>query len=166
MFAVFSYIAATVTEVTGLPAGFVPVVLALFGVGMIVGNSLGSRLADRSLMRTIGGLLAFNIVVLIAVRADRAAPGDALPLRVPDRHQRRAGPALQTRLMDVAGDAQTLAAASNHSAFNIAKRSAPGSAGWRSPPAWAGRRPAGSAPGSDRGRARRCSRCRTALDRS
>jgi MFS transporter, DHA1 family, inner membrane transport protein len=31
-----------------------------------------------------------------------------------------AGPALQTRLMDVAADAQTLAAASNHSAFNIA----------------------------------------------
>ena len=30
------------------------------------------------------------------------------------------GPVLQTRLMDVAADAQTLAAASHHSAFNIA----------------------------------------------
>jgi DHA1 family inner membrane transport protein len=30
------------------------------------------------------------------------------------------GPALQVRLMDVAGDAQTLAAALNHSAFNVA----------------------------------------------
>src|SRR5206468_4886982 len=35
------------------------------------------------------------------------------------------GPVLQTRLMDVAGKAQTLAAALNHSAFNVANALGP-----------------------------------------
>ncbi|TDK37199.1 MFS transporter [Rhizobium deserti] len=120
MFSVFSYIASTTTQTAQLPVGMVSIVLALFGIGMNVGNIVGSRLADWSLKGTIGGSMVFYIVVMLAF-ANFAQYPIALYITVflvgcgfaP-------GPALQTRLMDVAADAQTLAAASNHSAFNIA----------------------------------------------
>src|ERR1700731_1657086 len=63
LFCVLSYVAPTLTRVAGLPERYVPVALAVFGVGMILGNLLGSWLADRSLMRTIGSLLIWNVLV-------------------------------------------------------------------------------------------------------
>ncbi len=120
MFSVFSYIASTATEVAGMPQSMVAVIMALFGAGMILGNLLGAWLADRDLMATIGGVLVFSIVVMCVLSLTASDPymlsicvflvGCSVAI----------GPALQTRLMDVAADAQTLAAALNHSAFNIA----------------------------------------------
>ncbi len=119
VFCVFSYVSPTMTQVAGLPLAWLPAVLALFGTGMIVGNMVGAWLADRALLPTIGGILLWNLVVtaLFAWTAQHLwlamfnilliGTGAAL------------GPALQIRLMDVAEDAQTLAAALNHSAFNI-----------------------------------------------
>ncbi|MBX5224547.1 MFS transporter [Rhizobium sp. NLR8a] len=120
MFAMFSYIASTTTEVAMLPETAVPIMLVLFGVGMNAGNFIGSWLADKSLLGTIGGSLVYNIVVLTTFSLTAASPY-MLGLSVfLVGCGFAAGPALQTRLMDVAADAQTLAAASNHSAFNIA----------------------------------------------
>jgi len=120
MFAVFSYVKPLLTEVTGMPLDGVPLVLALFGGGMVTGNLVGARLADKALMPTIGGLLAWSALVLgaipftapytIAICINVFLLGTTVAL----------GPALQIRLMDTAGDAQTLAAALNHSAFNLA----------------------------------------------
>jgi DHA1 family inner membrane transport protein len=120
MFAVFSYVKPLLTEVTGLPLDGVPLVLALFGAGMVGGNLAGARLADKALMPTIGGLLAWSALVLgaipftapytVAICINVFLLGTVVAL----------GPALQIRLMDTAGDAQTLAAALNHSAFNVA----------------------------------------------
>ncbi|MCF3642886.1 MFS transporter [Rhizobium sp. TRM95111] len=120
MFAVFSYISPIVTEVAGLSVAMVPVMMALFGAGMIVGNVFGAKLADLSLMRTIGWSLFAYFLVLLGLSLSAHDPvllglccfliGCSFVV----------GPALQTRLMDVAGNAQTLAAALNHSAFNIA----------------------------------------------
>ncbi|MBY5406115.1 MFS transporter [Rhizobium leguminosarum] len=120
MFAMFSYIASTTTEVALLPETAVPIMLVLFGVGMNAGNFIGSWLADKSLLGTIGGSLVYNIIVLTTFSLTAANPY-MLGLSVfLVGCGFAAGPALQTRLMDVAADAQTLAAASNHSAFNIA----------------------------------------------
>ncbi|WP_064711095.1 MFS transporter [Rhizobium bangladeshense] len=120
MFAMFSYIASTTTEVAMLPESAVPIMLVLFGVGMNAGNFIGSWLADKSLLGTIGGSLIYNIVVLTTFSLTAANPY-MLGLSVfLVGCGFAAGPALHTRLMDVAADAQTLAAASNHSAFNIA----------------------------------------------
>jgi DHA1 family inner membrane transport protein len=120
MFAVYSYIKPTLMDVTGLSLDAVPLALALFGAGMVLGNLAGARLADKSVMRTIAILLAWNAAVLGAFvfTAPHVVPvlvnifllGTLVAI----------GPALQIRLMDVAGDAQTLAAALNHSAFNLA----------------------------------------------
>jgi DHA1 family inner membrane transport protein len=120
MFSVFTYVVPLLTEVTGIPAIWVPVVLALFGVGMTLGNVLGAYMADRALMKTIGGMLAFNIISLAAVPwMAQAWPTAALSV-LGVGFTVAIGTALQTRLMDVAADGQTLAATLNHAAFNIA----------------------------------------------
>lgn len=120
MFAIFSYIAKTTTDVAGLPTSMVAVVLALFGIGMNVGNIVGSRMADYSLTGTIGGMLAFNVVLMAIFSLTAHDPVMLCICVFLTGCGFAACPAVQTRLMDVAADAQTLAAASNHSAFNIA----------------------------------------------
>ncbi|GAB3129122.1 MFS transporter [Tsukamurella serpentis] len=121
MFAVYTYISTTLTSVTGLSAASVPVVLAVYGVGMVVGNFVGGRAADRSVARSIAGTLA----VLVALQAlfSLFAPQPVAAVTLFFLIGLTASalvPALQTRLMDVAGQAQTLAATLNHSALNIA----------------------------------------------
>ncbi|NYI01481.1 MFS transporter [Cupriavidus plantarum] len=120
MFAVFSYIKPTMIEVAHMSVESIPFVLALFGVGMVGGNLIGSRLADKALMPTIGGLLAWSALVLglFVYTAPHAWLASANVLLIGTIVA--IGPALQIRLMDVAGEAQTLAAALNHSAFNMA----------------------------------------------
>lgn len=120
MFSIFSYIASTATEVAHMPAGMIPVIMVLFGIGMNVGNVVGSKLADIALMGTIGGMLVFNIVVMTLFSLTAASPWMLCASVFLIGCTFAAGPAIQTRLMDVAADGQTLAAASMHSAFNIA----------------------------------------------
>ncbi|MCZ7485092.1 MULTISPECIES: MFS transporter [Rhizobium/Agrobacterium group] len=120
MFSVFSYIAKTTTDVAMMPVSTVSMVLALFGIGMNVGNVVGSRLADISLNGTIGGMLAFNVLVMVVFGMTAHEPFMLCLCVFLIGCGFAACPAVQTRLMDVAQDAQTLAAASNHSAFNIA----------------------------------------------
>ena len=52
-FAVYSYISPTMTEVTGLAPAALPLIVGLYGLGMVVGTFIGGRLADRSVMGTI-----------------------------------------------------------------------------------------------------------------
>src|SRR6202163_3140120 len=120
MFAVFSYITPTLVNVAGIRESLVPFVLCVFGTGMIIGNVAGSRLGDRALLPTIGGLLVWNATVLglLVFTADHAWLAVANVLLIGTGFA--VVPGLQTRLMDVAADAQTLAASLNHSAFNIA----------------------------------------------
>jgi MFS transporter, DHA1 family, inner membrane transport protein len=120
LFSVFSYVKPTMIEVAGMPLNGVPIVLALFGLGMVVGNLVGARLADRHLMRTVGGMLIWSIVVLTAYTftAQHMVLGALNVFLIGTTVA--IGPALQIRLMDVAGEAQVMAAALNHSAFNAA----------------------------------------------
>ena len=120
MFAIFTYIAATATHVASLPVSFIPIILAIFGLGMIVGIQGGAWLADRALMKTLGGVLSFNVLVFVifALTAQYAVVLCLLVFLIGCGSA--VAPAVQTRLMDVAGNAQTLAAASMHSAFNLA----------------------------------------------
>lgn len=120
MFAIFSYIASTATEVAHMPVKMIPVIMVLFGIGMNVGNVVGSKLADINLMGTIGGMLVYNMVVMAMFSLTAASPWMLCLCAFLIGCTFAAGPATQTRLMDVAADGQTLAAASMHSAFNIA----------------------------------------------
>ena len=120
MFAVFTYIVPLLTNVALIPVVWVPLVLALFGVGMTLGNILGAYMADKALMPTIGGMLVFNVVSLAAIpwTAQHWFTVSVSVLLV--GFTVAIGTALQTRLMDVAEDGQTLAATLNHAAFNMA----------------------------------------------
>ena len=64
VFAVFTYIAPLLTRITGLSAGAVPPVLLVFGGGLVVGNLLGGKLADRRLEATVLGSLVALAAVL------------------------------------------------------------------------------------------------------
>jgi len=125
MFAVYSYIASTLTQVSGFSPAFIPIALVLFGLGMNVGNVVGSRLADRALMPTIGAMLIWVIAVMTLYWLTASNPWMVSLCIFLIGCNFAICPAVQTRLMDVAGDAQTLAAALNHSAFNFANALGP-----------------------------------------
>lgn len=124
MFAVYTYISTTMTDAAGLPRPLIPLALMVFGLGMFCGNLAGGRLADRSVLRALYlslGALAVALTVFVAAAHN---PWTALVvLFAVGASGSSVGPALQTRLMDVAHGAQTLAAALNHSALNIGNAS-------------------------------------------
>ncbi|WP_431232790.1 MFS transporter [Mycolicibacterium psychrotolerans] len=124
MFAVYTYIATTLTDVTGVSRSWVPLGLMVFGAGMVVGNLAGGRMADRSVIRGLYVSMTALALVLAAFVAGAHNPFTAMVLLFGIGASGAAiAPALQTRLMDVAAEAQTLAAALNHSALNIANAS-------------------------------------------
>ncbi|AWH51775.1 MFS transporter [Stenotrophomonas sp. ESTM1D_MKCIP4_1] len=118
MFAVYSYITPTLTEVTRQPASNVPWFLALWGLGMVVGNVVGAWLADRSLNKAIVGFLIWNAVFLGIFTWTAGSPVPAAATLFLIGIGFALVPALQARLMDAAPKAQSLASALNHSAFN------------------------------------------------
>ena len=121
MFAVFSYIAPTVTELGGLGDAAVPIFLLVFGLGMVAGTWLAGELADWSIMRSLlGSSLGMGVLLVLFFFA---APHGWLLLPVAFGITTIGSVLvvnLQLRLMDVAGDAQTLGAAMNHAALNVA----------------------------------------------
>jgi len=119
-FAVYTYVAPLTTEVTGLPASAVPWALVTLGLGMTLGNFVGGWAADRSVLRTLFASFAVFAVVLTGLALTAPYPvGLFVFLFGVGAAASALSPAIQTRLMDVAGDSQTLAAAVNHSALNI-----------------------------------------------
>ncbi|AQX80717.1 arabinose ABC transporter permease [Plantibacter flavus] len=120
LFAVYSYLAPLVTEVAGESATLVPWALATMGVGMTIGNLVGGHLADRGVRRALIVFFALMTVVLTALALTATwTPTMFLFVFAVGFASQGLGPAIQTRLMDVAGDSQSLAAALNHSALNI-----------------------------------------------
>ncbi|WP_411033981.1 MFS transporter [Shinella sp. BYT-45] len=67
VFAVFTYIAPLLTEIGGFDDGAVSPILLVFGGGLVAGNLMGGRLADRNLIRAILGTLAALAIVLAAM---------------------------------------------------------------------------------------------------
>ena len=108
------------TNVTGLDISLVPFVLVAAGVGMTIGNFVGGRGADHSIMGTLFvcfGLFAISLAGLALT--GQTTVGLFVFVFMVGGSAAALSPAIQTRLMDVAGDSQTLAAAINHSALNI-----------------------------------------------
>ncbi|MGG5175972.1 MFS transporter [Pseudarthrobacter sp. J1763] len=120
-FATYTYISHTMTAVTGLPAGLIPLVVALYGLGMVAGNIIGGRLADRSVMGTIYGVLAAIAVSLVLYFVSVVwAPSALLMVFVVGSMGSMLVPSLQTRLLDASPDAPSLASSLNHAALNVA----------------------------------------------
>ncbi|WP_414974201.1 MFS transporter [Gordonia sp. (in: high G+C Gram-positive bacteria)] len=121
MFAFYTYLNTALTSVGGISEGVVPIALMLFGAGMVAGNVVGGRLADRSVDLGIAVGMAATAVALGAFALLLGIGWLAVALTFfVGLTGSTAIPGLQTRLMDVSHDAQTVAAALNHSALNVA----------------------------------------------
>jgi DHA1 family inner membrane transport protein len=125
MFSVFSYLAPTMIHVTGTPEAWTPFGMLAFGVGGVLGNLVGGWLFDRLQFRAVAVVLLWSVVLLLAFPFAAPSMWSLLPAVVAVGTMGALAPVLQAHLMDVAGDAQTLAAASNHSAFNTANALGP-----------------------------------------
>lgn len=125
MFCVYAFLASTARDVTGLGTDFLPVLFSIFGIGMMAGNLLGGWAADRFGMKAAAGLLLWSALSLTLFPVAAEQVWSLLIVVVMIGIGGGLGSVLQTRLMDVAGDAQTLAAALNHSAFNMANALGP-----------------------------------------
>lgn len=119
-FAVYSYIAPVVTDVAGSPAWAVPIVLVVMGLGMTVGNLVGGHLADVDLRRTlIGGFALLAVVLALFALTATWIWAVGFFVFATGFVSAALSPTIQTRLMDVAEDNQSIAAAVNHSALNL-----------------------------------------------
>lgn len=125
IFAVYAYLASTLTAVTGVGPGVLPWVFAVFGLGLMTGNLVGAWAADRFGFKAAGWLLLWTAAALALYPLAAGHLWAVLPVVFLVGGGGGLGSILQTRLMDVAGDAQTLAAALNHSAFNTANAVGP-----------------------------------------
>ncbi len=121
VFAVFTYIQPILVEITGFSQEAVSPILLLFGLGLIVGNMLGGKLADRNLPVALLATTATLSIVLFAMTATLRSPvavtifvgliGAAAFATVAP---------LQMRVLDKAGPAgRNLASSLNIAAFNL-----------------------------------------------
>ncbi len=125
MFAVFSYLTPTLLQVTGVGEGFIPFALMAFGIGSILGTLAGGWLFDRFGFRAAAIVLVWSMLILLLFPLAAQSAWAVLPLVLAVATMGALGPVLQSHLMDVARDAQTLAAASHHAAFNAANALGP-----------------------------------------
>ncbi|MBX5087641.1 MFS transporter [Rhizobium lentis] len=121
IFAVYTFIGPFVTDIAGIDQAWIPPALALFGIGMTLGNLIGGRLADshpsRGLIIGFGGaliVLAFlasfggNVVLLMT---GLFGVGTTMMIAIPT---------IQVRLTSFAPEAPTLMGAMNLAALNVA----------------------------------------------
>ncbi|MDP9822192.1 MFS transporter [Nocardioides massiliensis] len=121
VFAMYSYVAPLVRQETGLGAGTVPWFLLAFGIGSVLGTWLAGRLADWDVERSVVGGFAVSVVTLLLVALGAgSAPATLVLMLVVGMLGSVLAVNLQLRLMHVAGDAEMLGAALNHSALNVA----------------------------------------------
>ncbi|SFF80210.1 MFS transporter [Blastococcus tunisiensis] len=122
LFSVYSYVSPILTDLGGIPAGWVTPVLALFGVGSTVGTLAGGRLGDRYGFSFVAVGLALMASVLVAFAFLARTPVLAVTLLVLFGTLSFAlGPVVQNAVIDAARvPGGSLVSAANQAAFNIA----------------------------------------------
>ncbi|MFI8829170.1 Cmx/CmrA family chloramphenicol efflux MFS transporter [Streptomyces sp. NPDC053431] len=146
VFCAFSYLAPLLTDVAGLDEGWVSAVLALFGIGALIGTYIGGRVADAHLFGVLLSGITASTVFLVALALFASSPVVTIALTfLLGVSAFYTAPALNARMFNVAGAAPTLAGATTTAAFNLGNTGGPwlGGAvidaglGFASP-AWAG----------------------------
>ncbi|MFD6529319.1 MFS transporter [Streptomyces sp. NPDC060184] len=120
-FTAFTYLATMLTDTTGFSGTSVTVLLLVYGVGSLVGNLVGGRLADRSLMASLCGMLvALPLALVVLGLTLDSKPAVSVAVFVFGAAAFAITPALQARLLAAASGAPTLAVSVNISAFQLA----------------------------------------------
>jgi DHA1 family inner membrane transport protein len=120
LFAVYTFIGPIVTDATHLTPAMIPVALAIFGIGMTVGNEFGGRLADTFPMRGI--ILGFGsaLVMLVIIALGGQNPWVLFPaLFVLGAGLMASIPTMQVRLTRIAPEAPSLVGAMTLAACNL-----------------------------------------------
>ncbi|GAA1231692.1 MFS transporter [Kitasatospora nipponensis] len=120
VFAAITYVTPMMTNAAGFADSSVTWLLALFGLGLVVGNLVGGRFADRALMPMLYvslGSLALVLALFTLTAHDRLAAAVTLPLI--GAFGFATVPPLQKRVLDQTSQAPTLASAVNIGAFNL-----------------------------------------------
>ncbi|WP_328335486.1 MULTISPECIES: Cmx/CmrA family chloramphenicol efflux MFS transporter [unclassified Streptomyces] len=126
VFCAFSYLAPLLTDVAGLADSWVPTVLALFGVGALVGTTVGGRVADAHLFGVLLTGIAASTVFLVALALLAHNPAAAVVLSfLLGTSAFYTAPALNARMFNVAGAAPTLAGATTTASFNLGNAGGP-----------------------------------------
>ncbi|THA32170.1 MFS transporter [Streptomyces sp. A1277] len=126
VFCAFSYLAPLLTDVAGLDSGWVPTVLALFGIGALVGTTIGGRVADAHLFGVLLSGIAASTVFLAALALFASNQAAVITLSfLLGLSAFYTAPALNARMFNVAGAAPTLAGATTTAAFNLGNTGGP-----------------------------------------
>jgi DHA1 family inner membrane transport protein len=121
MFAVYTYITPTMTEIASVPSVAIPWVLAVYGLGMTAGSLIAGPLVDKSIERSATGGMILSALVLAAFGAfTHIAAIAIIALFLIGVSGSMITTALQMRLFRESQDAPSLSAAMNHAAFNLA----------------------------------------------
>ncbi|OZI66494.1 MFS transporter [Bordetella genomosp. 11] len=120
VFAAFTYIAPLLTQLAGFPDAAVSPILLLFGVGLVIGNTLGGKFADRRLMPTlIGTLLILALLQAVFAFTVHSQIAAAITVGLLGAAGFATVPPLQMRVLEKASGAPNLASAFNIAAFNL-----------------------------------------------
>ena len=132
VFAVFTYIAPTLTRLAGFSEAAVSPILLVFGAGMVVGNLAGGRLADRSLGRAVlGSLLALALVLgLMTVAQHGQWTAVAFVFLLGITGFGTVAPLQMWVLQRAEGAGQSLASSLNIAAFNLGNALGASVGGW------------------------------------
>ncbi|WP_067477123.1 Cmx/CmrA family chloramphenicol efflux MFS transporter [Actinomadura hibisca] len=126
MMATFSYLGALLADTTGLPEGWVPGVLALFGAGSVLGITIGGRVADAHPGRTLAIGMSGVVVASVGIALLAENPYAVVPLVfLMGAFGMATNPATNVRVYANVGAARALAGATVTSAFNVGNTLAP-----------------------------------------
>jgi MFS transporter, DHA1 family, inner membrane transport protein len=120
LFSVFTYITPILEDVTGFSPHAVTYVLLLFGLGLTVGSTLGGKLADWKLLRSLLSFLVAIVVILTVFAGTMHEPVSAsITIFLWGVLAFAIVPPLQILIVNRASDAPNLASTLNQGAFNL-----------------------------------------------
>jgi len=120
VFTAFTYIAPILTDISGFPAAAVSPILLLFGVGLVIGNLLGGKFADKYLMPTLMISLALLAAVLLLFSwTSHYRIAAVITVGLLGMAAFATVPPLQMRVLEKATGAPNLSSSANIAAFNL-----------------------------------------------
>lgn len=126
VFCAFSYLAPVITDVAGIDARWVSAILGLFGIGALIGTTIGGRVADAHLFGVLLSGVTASTVFLVALALFASSPFAVITLSfLLGVSAFYTAPALNARMFNVAGAAPTLAGATTTAAFNLGNTAGP-----------------------------------------
>lgn len=120
VFTVFTYITPILTDITGFSPNSVAYILVLFGVGITIGNIYGGKLADKSLLPSLTGIMiALSIILAVFSIVDQYKTLTLIAIFIFGIAAFGTVPGLQLHILNTANNAPTLASTLNVAAFNF-----------------------------------------------